>query len=149
MEEEKKVPEEKAAPETPETKPAPESPAPSPAASPQEVEEGKAFAILSYALSIIGLPFFLVPLIMRNNGFSLFHAKQTLIIWLAGIAVSVAGGILSFICIGIIIWVVGFILLLVLTVIGLINAAQGQQKLLPVIGQWGEDWFKGLKKVES
>ena len=42
---------------------------------PKDVEEGRTFAILSYALSFISIPFFLVPLIMRNNEFSLYHAK--------------------------------------------------------------------------
>ena len=49
-----------------------------------DVEDGKAFAMLSYGLSLIGIPFFLVPLIMRNNEFSLYHAKQCLMMWLAG-----------------------------------------------------------------
>ena len=120
------------------TPPAPES---------REVEEGKVFAILSYALSIIGLPFFLIPLIMRNNEFSLYHAKQTLIIWLAGIAAGIVSGILSFICIGIVLGVAAAIFLLVLTIMGLINAAQGEEKPLPLIGQWGEEWFKGITKV--
>ncbi|MDP8215215.1 MAG: DUF4870 domain-containing protein [Candidatus Euphemobacter frigidus] len=126
---------------TPVPKPSP------PAPDSREVEEGKVFAILSYALSIIGLPFFLIPLIMRNNEFSLYHAKQTLIIWLAGIAAGIVSGILSFICIGIVLGVAAAIFLLVLTIMGLINAAQGEEKPLPLIGQWGEEWFKGITKV--
>ncbi|NQT92531.1 MAG: hypothetical protein HQ559_07205, partial [Lentisphaerae bacterium] len=69
------------APEAPpaaEAAPADEPP-PAPAADDKDVEEGKAFAVLSYALGIVGIPFFLVPLIMRNNEFSLFHAKQCLL----------------------------------------------------------------------
>ncbi len=111
-----------------------------------EVQQGKTFAILSYALSFISLPFFLVPLIMRNNEFSLYHAKQCLMIWLGGVAVSIVGSILSVICIGIIILIAGMIFLLVLDIMGLINAVKGLQKPLPVIGKWGEDWFKGLQK---
>ena len=114
---------------------------------PPEVEEGRTFAILSYALGLVGLPFFLVPLIMRNNEFSLYHAKQCLILWLAGLALSVAGGILTIVCIGVLVLMVGGILLLVLDVMGLINAIQGQTKPLPLIGKWGEEWFKGLRKV--
>ena len=113
----------------------------------KEIEEGKVFAILSYALSFIGLPFFLVPLIMRNNEFSLYHAKQCLIIWLGGVALSVISAPLSVICIGVILALVGGIFLLVLNIMGLINAVKGEQKPIPVIGKWGEDWFKGLKKA--
>jgi uncharacterized membrane protein len=117
------------------------------AMSDQEIEEGKTFAILSYALSLIGIPFFIVPLIMRNNEFSLYHAKQNLILWLAGIAVYIVGLILSAICIGFIILLAGGIALLVLTIMGLVNAVQGEAKPLPLIGPWGEEWFKGLRKV--
>ncbi len=154
MEEEKNIGQEQNQPEqpaeantSPAAPPPPPPPPPPPAGSSQEVEEGKAFAILSYVLSLIGLPFFLIPLIMRNNDFSLYHAKQTLMIWLVGIIGGVVSGILTFVCIGVILAVVLAIGLLVLTIMGLINAAQGQQKPLPIIGKWAEDWFKGLVKV--
>jgi len=114
---------------------------------PKEIEEGRTFAILSYALGLIGLPFFLIPLIMRNNAFSLYHAKQCLILWLAGIVVSVAGGILTVVCIGIVVLLAGWIFMLVLDILGLGNAIKGEQKPLPVIGKWGEEWFKGINKV--
>ena len=115
--------------------------------SPAEIEEGKTFAILSYALGLIGLPFFLVPLIMRNNEFSLYHAKQCLVLWLAGIVLSVVGGILTLVCIGIILLLAGGIFLLVLDILGLVNAVKGEVKPLPLIGKYGEEWFKGLRKV--
>ncbi len=125
-----------------------QSPQVSPASSfPKEVEEGRTFAILSYALGLIGLPFFLVPLIMRNNEFSLYHSKQCLMLWLAGIAVSIVGGILTVVCIGIILLMAGWIFLLVLDIIGLINAIKGLQQPLPLIGKFAEDWFKGISKV--
>lgn len=131
----------------PQNQPAPPATTGAAQISPREVEEGKAFAILSYALSIIGLPFFLIPLIMRNNAFSLYHAKQCLILWLFGIAGGIVSAILAFICIGVILAVVLGIFLLVLTIVGLVYAAQGEQKPLPLIGKWGEDWFKGITKV--
>jgi uncharacterized membrane protein len=106
----------------------------------KEVEEGKVFAILSYVI-----PFFvLVPLIQRNNAFSLYHAKQCLIIWLIAIAASIVGVIP---CLGWIVCLVVWVALLVFSVMGLINAVKGLAKPLPLIGKWGEEWFKGLKKV--
>jgi len=120
-----------------------------PAVDAGEVEEGKVFAVLSYALSLVGLPFFLVPLIMRNNEFALYHAKQSLILWLAGIAAAVISMILSFLCIGLIIGPIAGVFLLVLDIIGLVNAGKGEAKPVPVIGQWGVDWFKGIKKVQA
>ncbi len=151
MNEEAKVPESQPASppeaEAPAPETAPEGPPPAPQPPSQEVEEGKAFAILSYALSIIGLPFFLVPLIMRNNEFSLYHAKQCLMIWLLAVVGGVVSAILSLICIGFILGAALAVFVLVLTIIGIINAANGEQKPLILIGKWGEDWFKGITKA--
>ena len=113
----------------------------------KEIEEGKAFAILSYALSFIGLPFFIVPLIMRNNAFSLYHAKQCLMLWLAGIAVSIVCAPLMAICIGIVLLPAGMIFLLVLNIMGLVNSVKAEIKPIPLIGKFAEDWFKGIKKA--
>lgn len=118
-----------------------------PAGDAKEVEEGKAFAILSYALGLIGIPFFLVPLIMRNNDYSLYHAKQCLILAIAGIVMGTLGSILLAVCIGVVILPLAVILFYVLGIIGLINSVQGQQKPLPLIGAWGEEWFKGITKA--
>ena len=113
----------------------------------QEVDEGKAFAVLSYALSFIGLPFFLIPLITRNNGFALYHAKQCLLLWIAGAAVGVVATLLSVICIGVILGPILGVALLVLNVMGLINASGGKATPVPLIGSYAEQWFKGLRKV--
>jgi len=127
------------------------APPPVPAAPPSgfspEVEEGRTFAILSYALGLIGLPFFLVPLIMRNNEFSLYHSKQCLLLWLAGIAASMVGSLLMVVCIGLILLPAAMIFVVVLDILGLINAVKGEQKPVPVIGKYADEWFKGLKKV--
>jgi len=84
---------------------------------------------------------------MRNNEYSLYHAKQCLILWLLGIVGSVVSSILMVVCIGAILAVVVGVFCLVLTVLGIINSSKGEMKPLPLIGKWGEDWFKGLKKV--
>lgn len=131
----------------PETYPTPPAPETAPAMDGKEIEEGKAFAVLSYALSFFGIPFFLVPLVMRNNAFALYHAKQCLLLWLGGIAVVAVTLLLSVICIGLILGPVLGVLLLVLCILGLINAIKGIAAPIPVVGKWGEDWFKGLTKV--
>jgi uncharacterized membrane protein len=118
-----------------------------PALSEAEIAGGKTFAILSYALSFVGLPFFIIPLVMRNNDYSLYHAKQTLILWLTGIALIVLSTILAAVCVGVIIGLAGGIFLLVLNVLGLMASINGEVKPLPVIGRYGEEWFKGVTKV--
>lgn len=120
---------------------------PTPAPVSPEVEEGKTFAILSYALGLVCIPFFLVPLITRNNEFSLYHAKQCLLLWLASIVVSVIGTMLMVVCIGMILLPAGMIFLLVLDIMGLAAAIKGEQKPVPLVGKYAEEWFKGLKKV--
>ncbi len=130
--------------QTPDTPPAVAS---APGMAAKEIEEGKAFALLSYVLG----PFFLVPLIMRNNTFSLYHAKQCLVLWLAFVALMVVTGlpvpsIIGFFVFGMVRWVAG-VALLVLCVMGLINASKGEAKELPVIGKYAEEWFKGVQKV--
>lgn len=141
-----------AAPETPPAAappPAAEAPA-SPEAAPlddTEIEEGKVFAVLSYVLSFVGLPFFLVPLIMRNNEFSLYHAKQCLQLWLAGIVLSAISAPLTVVCIGAILWPVGAVILVVLSIMGVINASKGELVPVPMIGKLAVDWFKGIKKA--
>ncbi|MDA0991305.1 MAG: DUF4870 domain-containing protein [Verrucomicrobia bacterium] len=118
-----------------------------PTATTSEVDEGKAFAILSYVISFVGLPFFLVPLIMRNNSFSLYHAKQCLLLWIFITVGSAIAGILTLVCVGALLIPILAIAWYVWNIIGLINAANGQQKPLPLFGQLADNWFKGINKV--
>ena len=118
-----------------------------PSVDTKEIADGKTFAILSYALSFIGLPFFLVPLIMRNNAFSLYHAKQCLLLWIAGIALSMVSGVLMAVCIGFVLMSIAAIFLLVLSIMGLVNAVKEEMKPVPLVGKWAENWFKGIKKA--
>ena len=137
-------------PETPTPSTPPVAPEPSPVViTPEEVESGKVFAILCYALGFIAIPFFILPLVMRDNEFSLYHSKQVMILWLLGIAGYITGVLLFVICIGPFIMLGVGILSLILAIIGLINAINGEAKPLPIIGKWGEQWFAGVKKVSK
>ncbi|MCA9294111.1 MAG: DUF4870 domain-containing protein [Phycisphaerales bacterium] len=134
--------------DTPESPaPAPPEPAPAVEITPEEVASGKVFAILCYALGFLGIPFFILPLVMRDNDFSLYHAKQVLILWLLGIAGYILGVLLLVVCIGPFIMLGVGILSLVLAIMGLINAINGQAKPLPLIGKYAEQWFAGVTKV--
>lgn len=125
---------------------APEAAQPAPGAPlPKDIEDGRTFAILSYALALVFLPFFLVPLIMRNNEFALYHAKQCLIICLGGMAVFVL--CIPLFCISFILAPAGVIFVFVLDIMGLMNAVKGVQAPVPLIGKYADDWFKGITKV--
>jgi len=103
----------------------------------EDVEEGKLFAILSYIIPIV----FIVPLIQKDNHFSLFHAKQCLLLVLACVASMILTAIPVVGCVTFLL----FLPILVLVIMGLIASIQGQYKPLPFIGQYAEEWFKGMK----
>lgn len=106
----------------------------------QDVEQNKVMAILAYFGILV-----LVPLLAaKESKFARFHANQGLILCIASIAYWVAYSILSSIILSIswslyfIVSILGFasIVFLVLAVIGIVNAANGQEKELPVIGKY-------------
>ncbi len=102
------------------------------------IEEGKTTAIISY-ITIIGL---IVAYIMNNdkkNPFASFHIRQMVGLTLLGIINSFAIARIS----GIVSMVIS-IALFVLWIIGLIGAAQGETKKVPVLGDYFQDWFKGI-----
>lgn len=103
----------------------------------EDVEEGKLFAILSYIIPIV----FIVPLIQKDNHFSLFHAKQVLLLVLACVAVSILTAVPVVGCITVFL----FLPILAFVIIGLVYAIQGQYKPLPFIGQYAEEWFNTVK----
>ncbi len=114
-----------------------------------EIEKGKVMAILAF------IPCFLIPLLAaRDNRYAMYHTEQSIILLIVAIilyvAVSVAVSVLI-IVLGSTIGVAGppplivklivnlvVLALLALWVLGLINAATGKCKPLPIIGQFGE-----------
>jgi uncharacterized membrane protein len=124
-----------------------------------EIEAGKVMAVLVYAIAFVFPFFWIVPLVMRDNRFSLYHAKQGLVWFVVGVIGSVVLTIgtiaLAFVTCGfgvLLAWpvAIGFwIFLIVLNIIGLVNAAQGSAAPLPMIGRWGERWFAGINVVPT
>lgn len=105
------------------------------AATPQvdkaDAEKNKLMAIVGYIIPIL----FFVPLITeaKNSPFAKFHANQQLVLLIAAIAVNVVGSVIPFLG-WFIILPLGSIALLVLAIMGVINAAKCEVKPLPVIG---------------
>ena len=114
---------------------------------PPEIEEGRTIAILSYALLLGMVPYFFLPLIWRNNEFALYHAKQCHAIWIAMLVLMVIAAPLMAVCVGFIIAAVAVIGALVLCIMGIMNAVKGEAKALPIVGKWGEEWLKSVRKV--
>jgi uncharacterized membrane protein len=111
----------------------------------KDAEDGKVCAILSYLL--VGIIWYFADDKMRKNNFAKFHAKQGLILLIVSIILSIAVSILSAIFTPLlfmgglgIIWIISIIwyavslVLFVLWLIGIIAAATGKEKSLPIIG---------------
>ena len=108
---------------------------------PKDVEQNKVMAILAYLGILVLVPIFAAP----QSKFARYHANQGLILFIASICCYVAVSILtkvfysiSFFLGGLIsiLAVVVYVGILVFAVIGIINAAQGKCKPLPVIGNF-------------
>lgn len=97
--------------------------------------ESKLFAFLAYLLNIVG--FIIVLLAKRDDKFAMYHAKQSLVLFVAWVVLYVAGLVIPFIG-WFIILPLGGILLFVLWVFGIINSLTGNEKPLPLIGKYGE-----------
>lgn len=107
---------------------------------PSPVEEGKTIAIIAY-ITIFGL---LIAFIMNNdkkNAFASYHIRQSLGLGLTGLALSVVNIIPI---LGTIVSILGSIFLLVLWVMGLISALNGEEKPVPVLGEKYQEWLKGI-----
>jgi uncharacterized membrane protein len=104
---------------------------PMPEKNSSDAEKNKAMAIVGYILPIL----FFIPLVTeaKNSSFAKFHANQQLNLLLAAIAVNVVGGIIPVLG-WFIILPFGSLALIVLAIMGIVNAAKGEMKKLPLIG---------------
>ncbi len=105
----------------------------------RDVQENKVFGIISYIWFLSLVSYFAAP---KNSRFSRFHAIQGLNLFILELIVSVIGAILRAIFSWI--WPVARIMsmvtgicslgLVALMIIGIISAANGEMKELPVVG---------------
>ena len=103
---------------------------------PQDINDNKGMSVLAY----IGILFLIPLLACPNSRFARYHTNQGLVLFLLELAICVVTSIFAFIpvigpIIGGLISAVGGIFTLVLMILGIINAAQGQAKELPLIGK--------------
>ncbi|MFZ5365105.1 MAG: DUF4870 domain-containing protein [Patescibacteria group bacterium] len=97
----------------------------------KDIEENKTVAMLSYIWIL-----FLIPLFSKKDSkFCQFHAKQGLVLFIASLVISLIG------IIPILGWITGFILgilLLILAIMGIVKALQGEYWEMPVLGQYAK-----------
>ena len=109
-----------------------------------DIVSNKAMGILAYLGPLVFIPMFAA----KGSKFARFHANQGLTLFIASVAWSIVYSILNWVILAIS-WRLYFIssiiglcslVFLVLAILGIINAANGRAKELPVIGK-----FKFLK----
>ena len=100
---------------------------------PQDIENNKVFAALAYLGVLV-----LVPILAaKDSKYAMYHANQGLILFIAQIVLSVIVSIIISIS-----SILGFIsgifnlIVLVVQIIGLVNAIQGRAKELPIVGKY-------------
>ena len=94
------------------------------------IEEGKIWAFIGY-WGIL----FLVPLLAKKeNKFAFFHGKQGLVLFVLWIIFWIIG----FIPVVGIISTIGFLLCIILAIVGMIMALQGKTWKMPILGDIAE-----------
>lgn len=105
-----------------------------------DIEQNKVMCIFAYIWFLFLIPLLAAP----NSKFARFHANQGLVLFLANVALGVVFGILMFIFAFIPFagWAINSILGLILSafslvfmILGIVNAANGKAKELPLIGK--------------
>ncbi len=107
---------------------------------PQDIEQNKVMAVLAYFGILVLVPILGAP----NSKFARFHANQGLILLLACVGLGIALYILNVVILAISwrLWGLASILNIlwlaptVLAIIGIVNAASGKAKELPLIGKY-------------
>jgi len=88
------------------------------------------------AIGYIWLLFLLPLLLKKDDEFCQFHAKQGLMLFLFSLVVMILGGI------PVIGWLIvipiGWVIIGILTLLGIINALQGKKWEMPVLGKWAK-----------
>ncbi|MBF6598408.1 MAG: hypothetical protein ITF98_09320 [Fermentimonas sp.] len=102
--------------------------------------QDKTIAIVAY-LTVIGL---VVALVLNNEKkdlFAKYHIRQSLGLVLTSIALSLINVIPV---LGWIVSMVGAFVLLFMWIMGLLNAVNGREKPVPILGEKYEEWLKSV-----
>lgn len=91
----------------------------------------KPLAIIGYILPVL----FFVPLLTdaKNDPFAKFHANQHLVLLISWVVVQIVGTVIPLIG-WFLILPIGSIFLIVVAIMGIINASKGETKEMPLIG---------------
>jgi uncharacterized membrane protein len=108
---------------------------------PKDAQDNKIMGILAYLNILVLVPIFAA----KESPFARFHANQGLILLIASIALYVVVAILAAIFLAVsyalaalisILYLLVWLGILVFIILGIINAAKGEMKELPIIGKY-------------
>lgn len=105
-----------------------------------QTSDNKNIAIIAY-ITIIGL---IIAYVMNNekkDAFASFHIKQSTGLALTGLALGMIGMIPI---LGWIINILGIFVLLYMWIVGIMNAVNGKESPVPILGEKYKEWFKNL-----
>ena len=97
-------------------------------------DDSKVFAFLAVFLSILG--FIIALLAKKNDKYVMYYAKQSLVLFIAWIAVWILG-MIPFIG-WFIILPIGGLIIFILWIIGLVYSVSGEEKPVPLIGKYAD-----------
>jgi uncharacterized membrane protein len=97
------------------------------------------------SMAALAYVIFFIPLLTdaKDDPFVKYHVKQGLLLLILGIALSIVNSIL--LRIPFIGWIISFVLgvgMFALWLMGLMNALNGKQEPVPLVGQYAEEFFK-------
>lgn len=114
--------------------------------TPVSAKEDTTVALLAY-ITIIG---FIIAIVMHSSkktALGAFHLRQVLGLFITAVVIWIPCLILTMIpvvnLIMFLVWPLLGLSLFVLWIMGLIAAINGQQKLMPVVGEYYQKWFAG------
>lgn len=105
------------------------------------ISEGKNTATIAY-ITLIGLIIAFVQNNEKKNAFAYLHIRQSVGLCVTGLALGIIGMIPI---LGWIVYIIGVFVLLYMWIIGLMNAINGKEKVVPFLGDKYEEWFKGIR----
>lgn len=105
----------------------------------QNVKDGKTIAIISY-ITFIGTIVAFVMNQNKRNSFAAFHIRQAIGLVLLSFLVGYVNRFIDFAALH---WILDAAVF-VLFILGLISAAQGEEKPVPVLGDKFQEWFKNF-----
>ena len=131
----------------PQQQPAPTPVAPQPQPAPQPVQPVPSNGQPNTGMAIIAYILFFIPLLTeaKKDPFVKFHVKQGFLIFAISVILWVIRAVLPWYWLWQLSWLFSLLGLavLVLAIVGIVNAANGKQEKLPLIGQFA-DKFKFL-----